>query len=263
MKMFFVLSALLICHSYAAEPSWAKQITGRKIGTHSAIQPQKLHYSLSWNGQIAAGQVRFTFGSKGTNAQTIHCFCDGGSMGLAAKAFPYRFDMTGKVQRRDFAPLLMHCNETDKTETLVTTVQFDPRSVRVKEISRPHSTGTDKTTTKSFSYAPVFDAFSIMLFMRSQSLNTGDTITQVIHPFKSPYLANVSVIGREKMHGKDAIKLSIALEKIKPDLTLKPYSKMKTATLWISDDQHRIPLELRVAAFIGDVRMTLQKQEIL
>jgi hypothetical protein len=109
----------------------------------------------------------------------------------------------------------------------------------------------------------VFDAFSIMLFMRSQSLRTGDTITQVIHPFKSPYLANVSVIGREKMHGKDAIKLSIALEKIKPDLTLKPYSKMKTATLWISDDQHRIPLELRVAAFIGDVRMTLQKQEIL
>jgi hypothetical protein len=38
---------------------------------------------------------------------------------------------------------------------------------------------------------------------------------------------------------------------------------MKTATLWISDDQHRIPLELRVAAFIGDVRMTLKKQEML
>jgi len=249
--------------SQAAEPAWATRITDSKPGKHPAIAAQKLDYSLSWNGQIAAGRVQFTFGSKGSTADTLHCFCEGGSQGVAAQLFPYRFDMTGKVQRLTLSPLLVHCNETDKEETLVTTVKFQGKDVHVTEISRPHATGRDRTKQKDFSHTPVFDAFSVMLFIRSHDLNQGDTITQVIHPFKTPYLANIQVMGRGKLNGKDAIKLKIQLEKIKSDLTLVPYTKMKTATLWISDDQHRVPLELRVAAFIGDVRMTLQKQEVL
>ena len=257
--------AVLFCISgiHAAEPVWAARITSHKPGTHPAIVPQKLHYTLSWNGQVAAGAVEFTFGSKGTTAQTLQCFCEGGSQGVAAKLFPYRFDMTGKVHRTNLSPQLVHCNETDDKETLVTTVKFQANQVRVTEVCRPHSTGVDSTTNKDFSYTPVFDAFSAMLFIRSHKLADGDSLSQVLHPFKSPYLATVRVLGREKIHGKDAIKLSIGLEKIKSDLSLKPYAKMKTATLWISDDQHRIPLELRVAAFIGDVRMTLKKQEML
>jgi hypothetical protein len=248
---------------HAAEPAWASRITSPKPGTHPAIIPQKLHYSLSWNGQIAAGAVQFSFGSEGTTAQTLECFCEGGSKGMAANLFPYRFDMTGKVHRSQLSPMLVHCNETDDKETLVTTVRFQANQVRVTEISRPHRTGVDTTAHRNFSYTPVFDAFSIMLFIRSHQLANGDSLSQVLHPFKSPYLATIHVLGREKVHGKDAIKLSIGLEKIKPDLSLKPYAKMKTATLWISDDKHRIPLELRVAAFIGDVRMSLTKQEML
>ena len=53
------------------------------------------------------------------------------------------------------------------------------------------------------------------------------------------------------------------MTKIMKDLSLKPYKKMKTSTLWISDDEDRIPLELRVDAFIGDVRMTLTEQRPL
>jgi hypothetical protein len=33
---------------------------------------------------------------------------------------------------------------------------------------------------------------------------------------------------------------------------------MKSATLWLSDDANRLPLELRAEVFIGDVRMTLK-----
>jgi hypothetical protein len=246
----------------ATVPTWAGRLTSSIPGNHPEIQPQKLVYSLSWNGQVAAGSVEFTFGSKGSNDHTLHCFCEGGSQGIAAKAFPYRFDMSGKVLRKTLLPQLVHCNETDKEETLVTTVKFQGSDIHVTEISRPHSTGRDTTKNKDFSYAPVFDAFSSMLLIRSHALKQGESLTQVIHPFKTPYLSTIQVVGREKMHGRDAIKLNIALEKIQSDMTLKPYAKMKTATLWISDDHHRVPLELRVAAFIGDVRMTLRKQEL-
>ena len=256
------LLSLLGSWTHAAEPAWAGRLTNSKPGKHPEIQPQKLIYSLSWNGQVAAGVVHFTFGSKGSNGTTMNCFCEGARLGLAAKAFPYRFDMSGKVQRKTLLPQLVHCNETDKEETLVTTVKFHGSDVRVTEISRPHATRRDTTKHKDFSYAPVFDAFSSMLLIRSNELKQGESLTQVIHPFKTPYLATIQVVGREKMHGRDAIKLNIALEKIQADMSLKPYSKMKTATLWISDDHHRVPLELRVAAFIGDVRMTLQKQEV-
>jgi hypothetical protein len=53
------------------------------------------------------------------------------------------------------------------------------------------------------------------------------------------------------------------MTKIMKDLSLKPYKKMKTSTLWITDDEDRVPLELRVEAFIGDVRMTLTGQQKL
>ncbi len=263
MKLTIFLTGLLAIYSLqAAPPAWASQITSAKPGSHAAIQPQKLTYSLSWKGLVQAGVVDFHFGSKGTTTQVLQANCEGKSLGLAAQLFPYRFDMLGKIQRSNLSPLLAHCNETDGEETSVTTVKFHGGKVDVTEMRRPHSTGKDSTSHKTFTYTPVFEAFSSMLFIRSQALKQGDEIVQVIHPFKTPYLAKIKVLGRENIQGKAAIKMSIELSKITPTLTLAPYKKMKTATLWISDDTHRIPLEMRVAAFIGDVRMTLHQQEV-
>ena len=249
--------------SASAAPSWSSDLTTATPGTHPGIRAQKLNYSLSWKGQVQAGHVTFVFGAKGSNNETIAAQCYGGSQGFAAKLFPYKFDMSGKINRTSLQPISMHCNETDKEETQVTTVQYKPGQVTVNEISRPHSTGKDEIKNVNFAFSPVFDAFSVMFLIRSHELAIGDDITQVIHPFKSPYLAKITVLGREKMNGKDAIKLNVQMTKIMKDLSLKPYKKMKTATLWITDDEDRVPLELRVAAFIGDVRMTLTGQQKL
>jgi hypothetical protein len=262
-----IASALAVMGSYgisaSAAPSWFSDLSTTVPGKHQGIATQKLHYSLSWKGQLQAGHVTFVFGAKGSTNDIIAAQCYGGSQGFAAKLFPYQFDMSGKINRTNLLPISMHCNETDKEETQVTTVQYSPSKVAVKEISRPHDTGKDEIKNINFAFSPVFDAFSVMLLIRSHELTTGDTITQVIHPFKSPYLAKITVLGREKITGKDAIKLNVQMTKIMKDLSLKPYKKMKTSTLWISDDEDRIPLELRVDAFIGDVRMTLTEQRPL
>lgn len=264
MKTFFYSAvAAFVLPLHAAEPVWAAKLTDATPGTHAPLSPLKLDYSLSWKGQLQAGQVSFEFGSKGTTTQVMNASCAGGSLGVAAKLFPYTFRMTGQINQKNLTPILVHCNETDKEETLVTTVNFKPGMVSAKEISRPHSTGKDTVTNKNFAFTPVFDAFSAMLLIRSYKLDQGDNICQVLHPFKTPYLANITVLGREKINGKDAIKLNIQLTKIDKHLNLKPYKKMKTATLWISDDNDRIPLELRVQAFIGDVRMTMTNKQAL
>ena len=107
--------------------------------------------------------------------------------------------------------------------------------------------------------SPIFDIFSAMLFIRSQKLDNGDAITQVIQPFDSPYLLKVKVAGREVHNGRNTIKLTVGMRKIdRKTLELKPYKKLKSdATMWLSDDADRIPVELRAAAFIGEVRATL------
>ncbi len=53
------------------------------------------------------------------------------------------------------------------------------------------------------------------------------------------------------------------MNKINRDtLQLEPYKKMKReASLWLSNDKHRVPLELRDSVFIGDIRATITKKE--
>ena len=58
---------------------------------------------------------------------------------------------------------------------------------------------------------------------------------------------------------RKTIRLSVGMRKIdRKSLELLPYKKMKNdATLWLSDDADRVPVELRAAIFIGDIRATL------
>ena len=78
----------------------------------------------------------------------------------------------------------------------------------------------------------------------------------------------ITVLGKEKHNGKNCIKLDIALRKIdKKDGSLGEYKKLKKATLWLTDDPYRIPLELRVGIKlanhlnIGSARLNLIKFE--
>ena len=57
---------------------------------------------------------------------------------------------------------------------------------------------------------------------------------------------------------KILIIINLKLNKIdEKTMKLKSYKKMKTTTMWLSDDQERLPMEFRVDAFIGDVRAVL------
>ena len=101
--------------------------------------------------------------------------------------------------------------------------------------------------------------FSAILWIRSQRLAPGDDHTLLLLPFKSPYLLNVKVEAKEQHLGRDALRLSVALRKIdRKSLTLGNYKKLrKPVTVWLSDDADRIPIELRAAVYIGDVRAVL------
>lgn len=261
-KIILLCSAVssLVC---AANAPWPATLTASKPILLPPLTPVAAHYTLSWNGKINAGNIKMIFNGKGSNKDESIMTASGGSTGVAAKLFPYTFSLTTKLRQADYSPIFLHANETDKKETLVTHVDYTPTQVKISEISRPHSTGKDVYDAGKFNFSPCYDVFSAMLYIRSQKLETGDVNIFVVHPFRAAHLCKVTVLGREKLNGKNAIKLDVQLQKIAKNMTLKEYKKVKTTHLWISDDTQRLPLEIRADAFIGDVRVSLEKTENL
>ncbi len=79
----------------------------------------------------------------------------------------------------------------------------------------------------------------------------------VVYPATAPYLAEVEVLGRQKVKAAGrtypALKLALHLWKIDKDLTLQAHEKFKRAALWISDDADRLLLRVEAEIAVGAV----------
>lgn len=251
---------LAIVSSALAAPVWKAELTSPEKGNFPQLPPTHLGYQVSWNGTINAGKVVIDFAppdAKKAGAYVVRSSAE--SQGAAALLFPYRTHFWSELTTPRLRPRFFLATETDKREIVTTTVRHFTNHVESQELTQQLSNGVRKQTDASFTFSPVFDIFSAMLHIRSQDLATGDQMTLVIHPFDTPYLLRVKVQGRELHEGRNAIRLTVGLHKIdRKTSELVTYKKLKKdATLWLSDDADRIPIEVRAAAFIGDVRVTL------
>lgn len=252
--------ALLFIPVLQAEPAWQKELTSPAQGTFARPSPSVLDYELSWKGAINSGKVRIEFAPPDAKKPGTYIVrSSSSSLGAAAVLFPYQNYFWSELDPVSFRPRFFHATETDKKEAVTTTVRHFPGRVESREVTKITKTGKTKQTDKVFTFSPVFDLFSAMLHVRSQKLDDGDHVTLVIHPFDTPYLLRVKVVGREVHNGQNAIRLTLGMRKIdRKTNELLPYKKLKQdVTMWLSDDADRVPLELRAAAFIGDVRATL------
>ena len=244
----------------AADPAWKKELTSPAPGTHPPVPPGTLDLQLSWKGMLDSGKLRVEFSpenAKKPGAMVIRSSAS--SLGPAASIFPYRNNFWSEIDPLSLQPVFFHAVETDKKETVSTSTRHFSDRVESSESTKNLQKGTSTQTDRIFKFTPVFDIFSAMLHIRSQKLEAGDRISLVVHPFDNPYLLRVKVVGREDHLDRKTIRLSVGMHKIdRKTLELRPYMKLKRdATLWLSDDGARIPIEFRAAVFIGDVRATM------
>jgi hypothetical protein len=251
---------LLLSSAATAEPTWKKDLTPAKPGTFPRLAPCVIDYQLSWKGMLNAGAMRMEFAPKDTKKPgSLVVRSSANSLGAAAALFPYTSNSWSELDPVSLRPKFFQGTETDHKKTATTTNRYFPDRVESTELTKPLKKNTVTRKQHNFTASPVFDIFSAMLHIRSQKLANGDQITLLIHPFDNPYLLRVKVLGREVHQNRNTIKLSVGMRKIdRKTLELKPYKKLKSdATLWLSDDADRIPVEFRAAVFIGDVRATL------
>lgn len=250
----------------AAAPAWQGELTSPNPGPHPRIKPLALDFVISWKGLVDSGKLHIDFGPKDahkTGAFVIKSHAV--SQGVAAKLYSYHHDFWSEVSPTTFRPQYFRGVETDPKETVTYTIRHSSDHVDSESVTKILKTGVSKTKKRTFKFSPVFDLFSAMLHVRSQKLADGDKITIVIHPFDTPYLLRAKVVGHEVHDGQKAIRLSVGMNKIDRDsLELKEYKKLKSdATLWLSDDVDRVPIEFRAAVFIGDVRAILTNRKKL
>lgn len=254
-----VLTTLLIL-PLQADPKWKSELTSPALGNHPLPASSVIDMRLSWKGMIESGILRIEFNPPGaTKADTYVVRAAASSVGAAAVLFPYQGNFWAELEPTTLKPRLLNTVEADQKERVNTIVKYFADRTECHEDSKLLKTGVTKSTDKTFNFAPVFDIFSAMLHVRSQKLDDGDLIAIVVCPFSAPYVLRVKVQAHEIHDGSKAIRLSLGMQKINRDtLELRPYKKLKKdATLWLSDDDDRIPVELRAAAFIGDVRAIL------
>ena len=171
----------------------------------------------------------------------------------------WKFDATGTsiVDASTLRPISVRQVENDRGERIVTELAFNSTGV----VSKVTETPKNETKERRVEFPRLFDLQSAMLYLRSQSLQQGNVQRIGVLSATSPYLATVTVLGRERITVPagtyNAIKFDLQLQRIK-DGQLQPHRKFRRATAWLSDDSDRLLLRMDAQVFVGSVVGELQ-----
>ncbi len=241
-------------------PDWMSNVTRLPPGDHANLRPVHLEYTLAWNNQINAGEFGISIATTEEEDPRFVGDAKGRSTGLARLLWPYDFRARSLVDESSLRPITFQLKEVQRTEESSYDIIFENH----RQIFTTTSQKKDekaRTATNRFSFDFGQDVLSSVFYLRSQSLNPGEEISMVVTPFNKPYLTKFKVVGSEerKIKGRcyQTIKLDAVVGKVNSDFSIKTYEKIKKTTLWVSDDENRIPLELQSQLSLGFVSARL------
>ncbi|MEM6279800.1 MAG: DUF3108 domain-containing protein [Verrucomicrobiota bacterium] len=261
----FALAAELGAES-DSPPAWMKEVTRLPPGDHANLRPVKLAYSLAWNNRVNAGQFNISIERTDGGRSRFVGDAYGKSTGFARLLWPYDFQARSIVDEDSLRPINFQLAEKERNETSSYDIIFEEtRQIYTTTSKKANEEARTATTRFTFDFGQ--DVLSSAFYLRSQELKQGEEVTMLVTPFNRPYVAKLVVTGREirKIKGRkyNAIKLDAKIGKVNEDLTLKHYDKVKKTTLWVSNDEYRIPLELQAQISVGFVSARLSDLEWL
>ena len=252
--------ALLILALPAMAADWREELTPPVPGKFPPLRPLTATYKFGW-GKVGAATADFSF----TRPEPDVLKLTVRAKSIGAVRAMWRMDTLHEALARaaTLQPISLVQVETYKSEVETTHATFDAAGVSRLHESKPAP--KTRAKVKRFKCPDVFDLHTALLFVRSQPLAHGDHYSFVVYPSTSPYLAEIAVIGREKLKvagtSYDAVKLEVKLRAVKKDLTLLAHKKFKQASAWLSDDRDRLLLKIEAEVFVGSVWAEMEKVE--
>ena len=265
MKLFrhsraLVFSSLILFACTALAANWESTLTPSSPRSFPGPRPLHAKYRFGWSGLTGGfGEVRVSKAS----GDRLQVDAKVQTSGLARALWKYDANQTSIADAGALRPLEVRMIENDRSKKIVTICSYDATGVTSKELETP---GKDPAPTlRRFDAPNLFDLQTGLFYLRSQPLEERSVQRIVVYPGNQPYLATVTVLGRERLTVPagtyNAIKLDLQLSKIGKDRELKPYKKFRRATAWFSDDGDRILLRIEAQVFVGTVFGELQSVE--
>jgi hypothetical protein len=242
-------------------PVWRQQVAMMRAGSFAPPPDEvKTRYVFGWSG-IEAAEARTTLrrGADGVWTGTV----TGGTKGWARTLYKLDAEYRTEVSEKDWRSLKTRQTEKYRAYRTDEKAEFLPGGVRSWREST--KAGAKKPKWRNFYVDGIRDIAGALLLARSQPLRDGDTVRLAVFPGEWMYLVAVRVEKREKitLRGKEraAIRASLGIESIEKDYSLKPHKKFQRGTVWVSDDELRIPLRIEVKVFVGHVFAELAEME--
>ena len=256
MKPAFAI--VLVCWTIAAHgEDWQAKLTPPVLGAAPPMRLLHATYRFGWSKfDAAVADFDYAKTKDGLMKLEVKTRTDG----FVRKLWAMDATHTALFEPVTLRPVSAVQTETYKKETLTTKLDFDAEGVSRLKVSDPPDKNPPKT--KRFDFPGMFELYGALLFVRSQPLKKDETVRLVVYPATDPYLAEVKVVGREKVEaGKtkhDAIKLDLKLRRITKKLELEKHAKFKRATAWLSDDRDRLLLKIQAEVSVGSVWTEMQ-----
>jgi hypothetical protein len=250
------LSLVIATIGPAATPSWESTLTKDPPGNFSELRPVHTTYHFGWSGFTAGtGEIHFNK----TTDKRFQLEAAGRTIGLVRAWWKLDATYRGLVDVETLRPIESKQTETYRKKKLVTDLSFTNSGVTRARTEDP---GAGTKTMRPFNFPGLFDLHSALLYLRSQPLNDHSVYRIVVYPATSAYLTTVTVLSHERVSVRagtyNTIKIDLQLKRLGKKLQLEPHRKFRRATIWISDDENRIPLRIEAQIFVGTVFAELQ-----
>ena len=232
---------------------WREEVASLRAGSFPAPPDQlESHYVFGWSGiEAAEAKTSLRRGADGIWTGAVK----GGTKGWARSLWKLDADYKTEVSENGWKSLRMKLAENYRSYRTEEKAEFLAGGVRSWREST--KSGAKKPKWKNFYVEGIRDIAGALLMARSQSLRDGDVIRLAVFPGEWMYLVTVRVEGRENLAWRGmrrpAIRASLGIESIEKDYSLKPHKKFQSGTVWLSDDELRMPLRIEVKVFIGYV----------
>jgi hypothetical protein len=237
---------------FMSQAGWREEVVRPGAGPFPAPPDLTARYVFGWSGiEAAEAEVKLWRGAEGNFTGTVQ----GGTKGMARTLYKLDADYRTEVAGPDFLSRQFTLTERYRSYRVEEKADFRPGGVRAWRES--DKKGAKPPKWKNFYVPGLRDMAGALLLARSQPLDQGDRISLAVFPGDWMYLARLKVEGREKLRsrGEDrkAIRLALEIDRIEKDYSLSPHKKFQHGTIWVSDDDLRIPLRIEVKVFIGHV----------
>lgn len=253
MKTAVCFLALLCCCG-AIAASWESTLTASSPPAFPNPRPMHSRYGFGWSGfPGATADIRLARAA----GNRLQLDATARTTGLVRAIWKFDATHTSIVDAASLHPISVKQVENERGKKTLTELSFTEKGV----VSKVTETPGEGTKILRYESAHLFDLQSALLYLRSQPLQERNVQRIIVYSATAPYLATVTVLGRERVTVPagtyNAIKFDLQLNRIR-DGQLQPHRKFRRATAWLSDDPDRLLLKIEAQIFVGSVFCELQ-----